>query len=551
MCALFGKNILEILTTGMYAKDNTIFREYIQNAADSIRKAVQDNIYNIDEDPSIDIELLCDEGNIRIIDNGYGIKKDDVERSLLDIAQSTKNEDEDMGYRGIGRLCGLAYCSKLIFRTSYPGENIETIMEWDAETLRRILDDDNVKITPEEVMDKIVTYSTKPVISESHYFVVEMVGIVSGHENLLNQDLVKTYVVETAPIKFASSFHHCGKIERFAKENSFTIPCYKVTLNGKELSKNYTPTIYKSSGNAYQEHDKIVDVEFNVIKASDGATLAWMWYGISRFNGIIPKGNQMAGIRLRRHNIQVGDDKTIAKFFKEDRGNSYFVGEVYIVHKDLRPNNQRDYVRDVTGPKGQKTIRVEFEESMREICNEVLTPLYREASALNSAYKKENELKRAKEEYKEIESTRGFINSHEKDKQDEKIAKLEKEYVSKQKEIQRIEKKLDGNSPLSKVVEVVKENATVDRKRNEQEIASKNQIQPIKSQQSSKKDGVESKNAPNPNKKSSPFITDQLTNMTENERRIVGIIYGVINEVVTEDKALQLIQLIQDKLKNA
>ena len=87
-------------------------------------------------------------------------------------------------------------------------------------------------------------------------------------------------------------------------------------------------------------------------------------------------------------------------------------------------------------------------------------------------------MKRAKEEYKEIESTRGFINSHEKDKQDEKIAKLEKEYVSKQKEIQRIEKKLDGNSPLSKVVEVVKENATVDRKRNEQEIASKNQIQP-------------------------------------------------------------------------
>ena len=111
--------------------------------------------------------------------------------------------------------------------------------------------------------------------------------------------------------------------------------------------------------------------------------------------------------------------------------------------------------------------------------------------------------------------------------------------------------KIPRNSPLSKVVEVVKENATVDRKRNEQEIASKNQIQPIKSQQSSKKDGVESKNAPNPNKKSSPFITDQLTNMTENERRIVGIIYGVINEVVTEDKALQLIQLIQDKLKNA
>ena len=42
--ATVGKNILEHLTTGMYSASTVIYREYIQNASDSIDKAIEKGI---------------------------------------------------------------------------------------------------------------------------------------------------------------------------------------------------------------------------------------------------------------------------------------------------------------------------------------------------------------------------------------------------------------------------------------------------------------------------------------------------------------------------
>lgn len=552
MVEIFGKNILEVLTTGMYPDDTTIFREYIQNAADSIRKAVQDKLYSEEEDPSIDIELSAETRGVRITDNGYGVKKEDVEKRLLSIASSEKNEDEDMGYRGIGRLCGLAHCAKLTFKTSYPGEDVETVMAWDAERMRIVLDDRENKMTPKEVLDYIVKYSVNPAPANAHYFIVEMEDITSGHDDLLNPELVKNYVAETAPVRFAPSFHHRSKIERYAKEHDFQIPCYKVTLEGKELSKNYSITLYEKNNSVCQEYDKIRDVAFKEFKASDGEVLAWMWYGISAFEKQIPVANQMRGIRLRRHNIEVGDEKTLAKFFKEARGYSYFVGEVHLVHKDLRPNNRRDYIRDVTkaGKGGQKTIRVEFEETMRSFFEEELGPLYRTANTYKNALKAESDLKRTQAEYQEKETT-GFINNTEKEKLEKKIEELEKKTEKGQKEIAKIKKSAESNNTISKMVNAVTESNDEKDAKKEREKQTKNPpIQAKINPPVTTTVSVEDKGSSYSNGKDSPVITDQLTNLTDGERRIVGRIYGVIKDLMPEDKALQLIQKIQTELKN-
>ena len=44
MSRVVGKNVLESLTTGMYSKNKIVFREYIQNSADAIDKAIADGI---------------------------------------------------------------------------------------------------------------------------------------------------------------------------------------------------------------------------------------------------------------------------------------------------------------------------------------------------------------------------------------------------------------------------------------------------------------------------------------------------------------------------
>ena len=45
----WGKNILENLTTGMYQDSKVSYREYVQNACDQIRVAIEENIISADQ----------------------------------------------------------------------------------------------------------------------------------------------------------------------------------------------------------------------------------------------------------------------------------------------------------------------------------------------------------------------------------------------------------------------------------------------------------------------------------------------------------------------
>ncbi len=93
-----GKNVIEVLTTGMYEDPRIIFREYVQNAADSIDKAVRMNILQMQSESSIHVEIIKNERKIRIRDNGTGIESQYVESLLGNIAESEKIEIQKKGF---------------------------------------------------------------------------------------------------------------------------------------------------------------------------------------------------------------------------------------------------------------------------------------------------------------------------------------------------------------------------------------------------------------------------------------------------------------------
>ena len=66
---------------------------------------------------------------------------------------------EDKGFRGIGRLGGLGYCSKLKFETSYFGEDKKSIMTWDAELLKYIINDRDNNEEAVEVLSRVTNTS--------------------------------------------------------------------------------------------------------------------------------------------------------------------------------------------------------------------------------------------------------------------------------------------------------------------------------------------------------------------------------------------------------
>ena len=95
-----GKDVIESLTLGMYEDCRFIYREYIQNAADAVDKALESSLLEKGED-AIHITIITEQRKIIIADNATGIERDNVMKVLRNIAHSTKKRGEDKGFRGV------------------------------------------------------------------------------------------------------------------------------------------------------------------------------------------------------------------------------------------------------------------------------------------------------------------------------------------------------------------------------------------------------------------------------------------------------------------
>ena len=212
-----------------------------------------------------------------------------------------------------------------------------------------------------------------------HFFRVEMFDVTNS--DLLNVDEVRNYLSFVAPVAYDDKFPFRKKIYAHADALGFTITEYKIIVNDKSLSKEYEATFQTRMGT-----DKIFNVAFKDFYDADGNLIAWSWIGLSTFKGVInptkKNPNRMRYIRLRQKNIQIGDEKVFQNqnrnLFSEDRGVTYFIGEVHAVDPNLRPNSRRDYFEENDA---YKTL----EDALKKYFAE-LTELYRHASNVRSAF---------------------------------------------------------------------------------------------------------------------------------------------------------------------
>src|SRR5580693_9349695 len=70
---VIGKDILELLSSSMYVDPMTIYREYVQNAADSIDDARGAGVLAPEEPGNVTIGIDISARNVKITDNGTGI----------------------------------------------------------------------------------------------------------------------------------------------------------------------------------------------------------------------------------------------------------------------------------------------------------------------------------------------------------------------------------------------------------------------------------------------------------------------------------------------
>lgn len=284
--ATVGKNILDNLTTGMYADSKVIYREYIQNACDQIDLAIKLGILSPDEG-NVDIYIDSKKRYISIKDNATGVRAANFIEDVGDIANSNKEIGKNKGFRGIGRLCGLAYCKTLKFTTSYLGESIKSIMTCDAQKMRAMLVE-NKKYTLDEIWDAIVAYTTDVENENEHYFEVEMFDINKENTDLLDDAKVREYLSFVAPVPYKNTFILRNKIYDYANSIGYHIDEYCVRVNGSQIFKEYTTKLKEQSGAALKNYDEISRLEFKDFRDNSGNLIAWMWIGLSRFEKQIP-----------------------------------------------------------------------------------------------------------------------------------------------------------------------------------------------------------------------------------------------------------------------
>jgi molecular chaperone HtpG len=333
-----GMFLLETLTSGMYNEPLTIYREYIQNSVDSIDK-IKDKKNQIKR--IIEIELKPLEKEIKIIDNGPGIPHKEANKILSGIGISSKDGYNFRGFRGIGRLGGLAFCNKAIFRTKSINENIESIQEWDCIKLKNILANSNKSLySLKDIFNSVTKFShVKNNEREKSFFEVTLKNVFSFRNYILDIKKVQNYLSQIAPVDFNySEFPFANEINKFLLNHVHNYNTYNIFLNKDKVYKPYKNKV-KITKSGY---DQIEDISF-VELINQESPIAYGWFGNRRdFLGSIIKGDDSASIRIRSGNLMIGDSNIINKCFRESRFNNYNIGEIHITSKELIPNGRRD-----------------------------------------------------------------------------------------------------------------------------------------------------------------------------------------------------------------
>ena len=431
-----GKFLLEILTRGMYSNPMHVYREYIQNSSDSIDKAIEAGIL---QSADAEIHISIDEKGRSIIirDNGLGIPLNITRIKLMNVGVSDKDGITERGFRGIGRLGGLAYAEKVQFVTSAIGDSTRTIMTCDCIRMQQLLQKSNNETSDiMETFKAISAFEEQPEDSNEHYFEVRLLG-VPQESGLLDEDDVIRYLSETAPIDFDSQqFPQARKIRDHFSEKGFPITCYKILRGArkKPIYKLYSRSLSTGKQGRTKAKDYVRDVEFIYKEASDGKPLYIGWLAITDFSGVI-SDESVQGIRFRKGNILVGSGTTFANFFPSEghNANRMFAGEIHVLHDELVPNSQRDDFEP-------STAYNEMRKSLSEWAGMINRKYRRGTSEATSALRY---LTKLNEEQKELEGKidSGAITSDEKREQ---IAeRLEKIARTREKEEKTVRKAME------------------------------------------------------------------------------------------------------------
>lgn len=328
-----GPEIFQLITSGMYDNPLAIYREYVQNAADSI--ALSDKPTG-----TVGITISRPDSSVTIFDNGPGLSPEQAVQELLPLAQSKKPRAISRGFRGIGRLSGLAFAETVTFLTRAHSDEPITRVSWDGSRINQLASKSALSW---EAIRECVTIDTYNDPERPGQFFEARIRGVGRHAagQLLNEKVVRTYIGEVCPVPMRHDFSHAQQIETIFGARDRPLALH-IQIQGDTvpITRPYRDTFWLSA----DKQDRFNELERICIPSLGGAEAAAVgWVLHSSYLGAIPQKLGVRGIRARSGNIQVGGERTFDHLFPEERFNRWCVGEVHVLDPAIVPNARRDY----------------------------------------------------------------------------------------------------------------------------------------------------------------------------------------------------------------
>ena len=369
--ALMGAGLLALITTGLYDEPLSMYREYLQNAADAAAGS------GIARECRVDIIIDVTERRVRIRDNGPGVARGDAVNRLLPIGRSSKRLGIDRGIRGIGRLAGLAFAKTVAFTTRACRDEPVTRVTWHSDRLPKLTSSESE--LDQAILDCVEVETLPGQDYPDHFFDVEVKDVARHSAGLLlNRDAVRDYIGEVCPVPMSSKFSFAPEIQRLfdGAEAPFVI---EVWLEGDPdpVRRPHGEAVCFSA-NKMAEFTELEPIRIPSADGNDDMAVGWIAH--SSYLGAIPKEQRVRGIRARVGNIQVGGDAVFEHLYKEERFNRWCVGELHILDSRIIPNARRDYFEPGFHLR-------HFENRLAPILREISARCRRESSIRNGGRK--------------------------------------------------------------------------------------------------------------------------------------------------------------------
>lgn len=335
-----GKDVLELLSTSMYVDPLSLYREYVQNSADAL-----DSLPARDLAPSAtpDVEILIDrqERSIRILDHGPGLNSADFIQRITSIGGSLKRGTKARGFRGVGRLSGLAFCQELIFRTRERKSSLVHELRWDTRKIRSLLRAAGDHMGLATIVSESIDFrSSKATDEPPHFFEVQLRNVVRHRDDrLLDSTVVSKYLGQVAPVPFHSDFSYAPAISEFLHSSGVRHAPLNILIHAEgQVFRPHRDHVRLGNGKAL----KATDLQTFSVHDRDGDLAASTWILHHEYLGALPRSTGISGWRLRSGNIQVGGEHLLEDLYPETRFNSWTVGETHVIDKRIIPNGRRD-----------------------------------------------------------------------------------------------------------------------------------------------------------------------------------------------------------------